>query len=260
MKHKKKKFGFTLIELLVVIAIIAILAGIILPILNEARDRAYRAVCMNNLRQLGVAIHMYANDYEDTIPTAIPLWDGYYANGYIAHLLWGEYRGTYTYYNLGLLIAGYRQNKQKYIQNPENLFCPSYVYISWWQKRRFSLIDEFRRTFEINYMRSYSNYVLNNSPTVGSAIIKRKLSRLAKEEMILMADMFDGFNGGYTNTHFNHPGKGKYAWLPAGLNVLFADNSVVWVPNKNWRFVHPTCGENIGGYSWFWTYKRATLP
>src|SRR5262245_65394018 len=60
--------GFTLIELLVVIAIIAILAALLLPSLTKAKNSGQRAACLSNLRQVGLAVHMYAQDNSGRIP------------------------------------------------------------------------------------------------------------------------------------------------------------------------------------------------
>ena len=61
--------GFTLVEMLTVIAIIAILAGLLLPVLTTARERARRVGCASNLRQIGIAILMYAGDHDNHVPT-----------------------------------------------------------------------------------------------------------------------------------------------------------------------------------------------
>ena len=69
---------FTMIELLIVIAIIAILAGMLLPALKAARDKAYDAVCRNNLKQMSYAASLYSGDYNGFL---VPAYQVYYYNG-----------------------------------------------------------------------------------------------------------------------------------------------------------------------------------
>ena len=68
MGWAKSKHGFTLIELLVVIAIIAILASFLLPVLSRAQDKARAACCLNNLKQWGLAMQIYATENRDYLP------------------------------------------------------------------------------------------------------------------------------------------------------------------------------------------------
>lgn len=107
-RSERKPQSFTLIELLVSIGIIAILASMLLPALNRARDMAKRRTCTNNLRQVGFALNMYANDYNDCIPSLIPG-----VNGSIMILR----MPMVGLIGLGRLVGGYGSL-------PENYGCP----------------------------------------------------------------------------------------------------------------------------------------
>ena len=71
LEVNKMKKGFTLIELLVVIAIIAILAAILFPVFAQAREKARAASCLSNLKQIGTALQLYTDDYDETYPPRI---------------------------------------------------------------------------------------------------------------------------------------------------------------------------------------------
>lgn len=96
--------AFTLVELLVVIGIIAVLIGLLVPSLSRARESANRAKCLANLRAIGQAIALYANDFKDRVPNNNP-------------------KGTALDYD-GIdktLVAFYNA----YLEPPAILYCPS---------------------------------------------------------------------------------------------------------------------------------------
>ncbi len=70
MFRPKSSKGFTLVELLVVVAIIGILAGILVPVLGRAREAAKRKSCASNLKQIGLALNLYASENDEAFPTS----------------------------------------------------------------------------------------------------------------------------------------------------------------------------------------------
>lgn len=70
MRRLGRRDGFSLVELLTLVAILALLAGLLFPVLAQARQAARRSVCTAHLQQLGLAFRLYAADYDDTLPEA----------------------------------------------------------------------------------------------------------------------------------------------------------------------------------------------
>ncbi len=108
----RKQTAFTLIELLVVIAIIAILAAILFPVFAQAREKARGTACLSNQKQIGTALTMYIQDYDETL--------GDLETGAVTG---DACRGTDG--KSGTLWSGYLQ---PYIKNIQVMFCPSAGY------------------------------------------------------------------------------------------------------------------------------------
>jgi prepilin-type N-terminal cleavage/methylation domain-containing protein/prepilin-type processing-associated H-X9-DG protein len=118
--YVKRRNGFSLVELLVVISILALLMAIMLPSLSQARHQAKLSICGSNLRQIGVAIQLYAGDYDDTIPfgpAGRPVTGSnfYTVIGSVTSLLSLEDGAPV---GLGLLLENYLAQQKKVI------FCP----------------------------------------------------------------------------------------------------------------------------------------
>lgn len=168
----KKQF-FTLIELLVVIAIIAILAGMLLPALNAARERSRMGVCKANLKQIGVAQHMYADDNNDylTIYSQKP-------NG------WGDSKGSPEFWPSWLEHLGYVPgvNWRQTSRDPDaiaNVFrCPS--------ETRRTKVDKYSNGTQVIWVGTH--YGLNQyvSGTVKSPVYARRTGQYTKPSVVFL--------------------------------------------------------------------------
>lgn len=110
----KSALGFTLIEMLTVMAILAVLTGLLLPVVARSREQARKTVCMNNLRQIGMALSLYATNHAGLIPpTGNVPWRA------IEHI-WDGTLNPPRYIGLG-----YLHEKFGYGVKPQMYYCPS---------------------------------------------------------------------------------------------------------------------------------------
>jgi len=110
IRRPARRQGFTLIELLVVIAIIAILAAILFPVFARARDKARQASCLSNLKQIGMALNQYAQDWDEAHPG---VWFGP-----VSRQPWSQPSDATTFYKW--MDAVY-----PYVKNEQVFNCPS---------------------------------------------------------------------------------------------------------------------------------------
>lgn len=110
----KGQAAFTLIELLVVIAILSMLAAILFPVFAGAREKGRQTACLSNLRQLGLAVNQYTQDFDETLPGAT---DGNPGSGTVGGWVY------YTTFTGGMDVT--RGSIYPYVRNPRVYICAS---------------------------------------------------------------------------------------------------------------------------------------
>lgn len=224
---KTKKSGFTLIELLVVIAIIALLMGILMPALSRVREVAKRTICSSQLRQVGIAIPLYAGDNDNFMP--------YYGDPMHPYAVyrdgWRDDDGKLIAMKVALLYEG------GYITDPRLFYCPSnimdlYKFESYndpppWGTlpQKYNTMDAQGQTHNQWIRMGYTYFPTDRKP-------KMDPSTQAPEDTAKKIDSVDPYLPYMTDTirrkeHISHQRKGAYA-----INALFIDGHTVLCNDK----------------------------
>jgi prepilin-type N-terminal cleavage/methylation domain-containing protein len=219
-----RRRAFTLVELLVVIGIIALLIGILLPALGRAREASVRIACASNLRQLGLSMQIYANQYHDNAPL------GYIKTGtdqrmwnYIANFNNGGYVKPTL---LGLLVEA------RIVKDGQAFFCPAEKNEQWMYKTAinpwpFSTAPATELYTRFGYgVRPVCAWFMDRSSA--AAFANQKFYNIAGKE-VPMPKLASMKNKAIINDLTVTP-KSVVQRHKTGLNVLYGNGAVKWVP------------------------------
>jgi len=216
--------GFTLLELLVVIAIIGIMAALLLPALSRVREHSRRIVCTGNLKEIGVALHLYLNDYRDTFPVAQdpvstdpPYW------------LW--------------MGRGWRDLMLPYLSRERRLLlCPSDV----------TATEKWESTSYAYSMAFYHSPKQLGTMTAVSAQYASPVPSVPQTLALVTHPARKAVFGEWLSNHQKVDGDGGWWCWKGRRNFLFVDGHVNYVPAEQMRPAHdgfPNVNVTVGGIS-----------
>ena len=202
-RRKQGPSGFTLIEMLTVMAILAVLTGLLFPVIARSREQARKTVCMNNLRQIGMAISLYATNHAGRIPPT----EGYETWRATQHI-WDGTLSPPRYEGLG-----YLHEKFGYGVEPAMYYCPSAQGNNRmdWHEHAWACWEKVGTDYR--YAQCGTSYVYRETGFGGEWLLGHN-----GETPAMAMDFQICAVGG--NCHFLQ-----------GENILFYDGSVKWVPD-----------------------------
>ena len=221
--HKSAKKGFTLIELLVVIAIISIFASILFPVFARARENARRASCMNNLKQIGLAIMQYTQDYDERYPAAL---DGPAGGPYNTHVTTG-WPGAKFSINGSSHLVSWMDMIFPYVKSTQIFVCPS-------QPDSHTLTGGLWDASFYGYNSGISGY---GNDRYGKPWGSRNMGNLLAEiqrpsETIMVMDYLSQYNDQVSAITFVNSAAGTNTNVSphfSGTNIGFADGHAKWM-------------------------------
>lgn len=250
--HNRRK-GFTLIELLVVIAIIAILAAILFPVFAQAREKARQMGCLSNTKQIGTAVMMYVQDYDETFPFsdnfAIVIPGSPVQGGY---QYWGDAIAPYVKNGAQSNLAGFTGGTGNYGAYQR---CPSAT--NFWTGYAYNIELGYYPSGQLNSVSTARNRngvalavltrpadlitVMDNQPMY--SWLRNNLGRTDTNSQIIHYRWFPTTTVRTCMTNYNWPDSAQLAGLAGqgvasarhngGINAAFADGHSKWIKTGN---------------------------